>query len=67
MLQYSCMLALLSGKCAAKCGSLSSALRAQTYARWEKHAGDALRVYDDLIAQAPDGGRALPCQYMKGV
>ena len=50
-----------------KCGSLSSALRAQTYARWEKHAGDALRVYDDLIAQAPDGGRALPCQYMKSV
>ena len=28
---------------------------AQTYAQWPNHSPDALKVYDNLIAQAPDG------------
>lgn len=27
----------------------------QVYAQWGKHTAEALRVYDDLIARAPDG------------
>lgn len=28
---------------------------AQTYAQWPNHAPDALKVYDNLVAQAPNG------------
>lgn len=33
---------------------------AQTYAQWPNHAPDALKVYDNLIAQAPNGEPLTP-------